>query len=125
MYFTSCTSIVVNKAKYFSLFFLFLFIFSSCASSSKLILTRKLPNYTNKPKNISVYLLSPPIRSFPIAVLSIVRYGSDPAWTVEALKEEAAELGADAIANLEIFYSTNFFLPRVHARGLAVKYGKL
>ena len=111
--------------KYFSFLVLSLFLFSSCASSTKLILAKKLPNYTNKPKNISVYLLSPPIRAVPIAIISVMRYGSDPAWTIEALKEEAAELGADAIANLEFFYTTSFFLPRVHASGLAVKYGKL
>jgi uncharacterized protein YbjQ (UPF0145 family) len=40
---------------------------------------------------------------------------------MEILKMEAAEMGADAVANVEMNYTTGIF-PSLRIQGLAVKY---
>ncbi len=70
-----------------------------------------------------IYLGSPPVRSRPFAILSTVRLGTSGVWAVEALKEEAAELGADAVVNVSIDYSLDIF-PTLHVKGIAVQYGE-
>jgi hypothetical protein len=80
-----------------------------------------MPKRPTKLQDIMVYMSGTPIKSRPLAILSIARRGENSVWAVEAMKEEAAELGADAITNLDITYSTGI-LPELRVSGLAVKY---
>ena len=96
---------------------------AACTSSTKLILANRLPERPNKVQHIMVYLGGPPIEAKPLAVVAIARRGANSVWAVEALKLEAAELGADAITNLNIAYTPGL-LPEMRVEGLAVKYAQ-
>lgn len=86
-----------------------------------MLLTANLPNNQTNYKKVSVYFQEPPRKSRPIALIAVARDGENAAWAVEVLKMEAASLGADAIAHLEMNYSTGFF-PTLRVQGMAVKY---
>jgi hypothetical protein len=73
------------------------------------------------PKRVRVYIDQPPKKAKPIAVIAVSRVGENAVWAVEVLKMEAAEIGADAVTNLEMNYSPGFF-PTLRIQGLAVKY---
>ena len=95
--------------------------FAGCTSSTRLLLTENMPKRPTKLQDIMVYMSGAPIKARPLAILSIARRGENSVWAVEAMKEEAAEIGADAITNLDIYYSTGI-LPELRISGLAVKY---
>lgn len=80
-----------------------------------------MPTRPSKISEVMVFVGPPPITARPLAMISIARKGENSVWAVEALKSEAAEMGADAIANLDISYSTGW-LPELRVSGLAVKY---
>jgi hypothetical protein len=63
----------------------------------------------------------PAEQSRPLALIAVARDGENAAWAVEILKMEAAALGADALAHVEMNYSTGMF-PTLRVQGMAVKY---
>lgn len=85
------------------------------------MLTDKLPKMSTEPRRVAVFFGDPPVRSRPLAVVSVSRDGENSVWAVEALKIEAASLGADGICHLDMHYSTGM-LPSLRVRGVAVKY---
>lgn len=95
----------------------------ACTSTSRMMMTGEVPRYYTDYKKIPVFFQNPPRKSRPIALIAVARDGENATYAVEALKMEAGHVGADAIANLEITYSTGFF-PTLRAQGLAVKYEK-
>lgn len=100
---------------------LFLLILSSCTSTARTLLTTNIPERQTNPKKIAVYFQEPPRKARPIALIAIGRDGENATWAVEILKMEAAMLGADAIVNLDMNYSSGIF-PTLRVQGLAVKY---
>ena len=51
----------------------------------------------------------------------MARDGENATWAVEILKMEAATIGADALAHVEVNFSTGMF-PTLRVQGMAVKY---
>lgn len=96
----------------------------ACTSSTKILLTDKMPSRPTNYREIMVYVGPPPIESRPLAIISVARRGENSVWGVEALKSEAAEIGADGVANLDITYSTGI-LPELRISGLAVKHATI
>ncbi len=94
---------------------------SSCTSTGRLLLTADLPRVQTNYKKMAVYFQEPPRKSRPIALLAVARDGENATWAVEILKMEAAAIGADALAHVEINYTTGMF-PTLRAQGMAVKY---
>jgi hypothetical protein len=94
---------------------------SGCTSTGRLLLTSELPRAQTNYKKLPVYFQEPPRKSRPIALLAVARDGENATWAVEILKMEAASIGADALAHVEISYSTGMF-PTLRAQGMAVKY---
>ena len=86
-----------------------------------MLMTADLPHHQTNYKKVAVYFQTPPRKSRPLALISVARDGENAMWAVEILKKEAAQLGADAIAHLEVNYSTGMF-PTLRVSGLAVKY---
>ena len=86
-----------------------------------MLLTSDIPRQQTNYKKIPVYFQEPPRRSRPIALIAVARDGENATWAVEVLKMEAALVGADALANVEVNYSTGLF-PTLRVQGLAVKY---
>lgn len=110
---------VVLKQK---LFFLAMFFsLTACTSTTRMLLTAELPQNQTNYKKVHVYFQEPPKRSRPLALIAVARDGENATWAVEILKMEAAVLGADALANVEVTYTTGFF-PNLRVQGLAVKY---
>ncbi len=95
--------------------------FAGCTSSTRMLMTADLPNHQTNYKKVAVYFQNPPRKSRPLALISVARDGENATWAVEILKMEAAEVGADALADVEVNYSTGFF-PTLRVQGLAVKY---
>lgn len=93
----------------------------ACTSSSRMLMTANLPRQQTNYKKIPVYFQNPPRKSRPLALISVARDGENALWAVEILKMEAGQLGADAISNMEMSYSTGTF-PTLRVQGLAVKY---
>lgn len=94
---------------------------TGCTSTTRMLLTSDLPHHQTNYKKVQVYFQEPPRKSRPIALIAVARDGENATWAVEILKMEAAVLGADAIANVEVTYTTGFF-PNLRVQGLAVKY---
>ncbi|MGE3263492.1 MAG: hypothetical protein AB7K68_17065 [Bacteriovoracia bacterium] len=107
--------------KIWSLLGLFLFLGTSCTSTTRMLLTADLPSTQTNYKKVHVYFQEPPKKSRPLALIAVARDGENAAWAVEILKMEAAVIGADALSNLEVTYTTGFF-PNLRVQGLAVKY---
>jgi hypothetical protein len=97
------------------------FLGAGCTSSTRMLMTAELPHRQTNHKKVAVFFQNPPRKSRPLALVSVARDGENATWAVEVLKMEAAQLGADAIANLEVSYSTGLF-PTLRVSGLAVKY---
>lgn len=93
----------------------------ACTSTTRMMMTAELPANQTNYKKIYTYFQEPPRQSRPIALIAVARDGENALWAVEILKMEAAAVGADAIAHLEINYSTGMF-PTLRVQGLAVKY---
>ena len=74
-------------------------------------------------RKVAVYFQSPPRKSRPLALIAVARDGENATWAMEILKMEAAQIGADALANVEVTYSTGLF-PSLRVQGLAVKYAE-
>ncbi|MCO5143571.1 MAG: hypothetical protein M9962_10820 [Oligoflexia bacterium] len=98
-----------------------LVLMCSCTSTTRMMMTAELPSNQTNYKKIYTYFQEPPRRSRPIALIAVARDGENALWAVEILKMEAAAVGADAIAHLEINYTTGMF-PTLRVQGLAVKY---
>ncbi len=96
---------------------------SGCTSSTRMLMTAELPPHQTNYKKVAVFFQTPPRKSRPIALISVARDGANATWAVELLKMEAAEVGADAISNLEMNYTTGIF-PTLRVQGLAVKYAE-
>lgn len=96
-------------------------LLAGCTSSARMLMTADLPHHQTNYKKVAVYFQTPPRKSRPLALISVARDGENAVWAVEILKMEAAQLGADAIAHLEVNYSTGMF-PTLRVTGLAVKY---
>ena len=94
---------------------------SSCTSTGRMLLTANLPNNQTNYKKIAVFFQEPPRKSRPLALIAVARDGENATWAVEILKMEAAALGADALAHVEMNYSTGMF-PTLRVQGMAVKY---
>ena len=101
--------------------FLFLFVLSGCTSTTKLLLSEKIPPPTN-PEKIRVFMRDPPFHARPIAQIAVARHGENALYAMEALKIEASEIGADAIAQVRISYSSGFLWPSLKVEGIAVRY---
>lgn len=86
-----------------------------------MLMTADLPQHQTNYKKIAVFFQGPPRKSRPLALISVARDGENAAWAVEVLKMEAAQIGADALADVEVNYSTGIF-PTLRVQGLAVKY---
>lgn len=84
-------------------------------------MTTEIPQQRTNYKKVAVYFQNPPRKSRPIALISVARDGENALYAVEMLKMEAAEVGADALANVEVNFSTGIF-PTLRVQGLAVKY---
>ena len=97
------------------------FILAGCTSTTRTLLTTNIPDRQTNPKKIAIYFQEPPRKSRPLALLAIGRDGENATWAVEILKMEAALLGADAVVNVDMNYSTGIF-PSLRVQGLAVKY---
>ena len=98
-----------------------LFTLTACSSSGRMLLSTELPRTQTNYKKLPVFFQEPPRKTRPLALVAVGRDGENATWAVEMLKMEAAQLGADALANVEINYSTGMF-PTLRAQGLAVKY---
>lgn len=98
-----------------------LLLATGCTSTGRMLLTSSLPSNQTNYKKIPIYFQEPPRKSRPIALISVARDGENATWAMEILKMEAAVLGADALANVEMNYSTGFF-PTLRVQGMAVKY---
>jgi hypothetical protein len=96
-------------------------LLSSCTSSGRMLLTADLPQHQTNYKRLPVYFQEPPRRARPLALIAVARDGENATWAVEILKMEAAALGADALAHVEVNYSTGMF-PTLRVQGMAVKY---
>jgi len=96
-------------------------LFPACTSSTRMLMTADLPHNQTNYKKVAVYFQNPPRKSRPLALISVARDGENATWAVEILKMEAAQVGADALANVEVNYSTGMF-PTLRVQGLAVKY---
>ena len=96
-------------------------LLSSCTSTGRMLLTTNLPSNQTNYKKIAVFFQEPPRKSRPLALIAVARDGENAAWAVEILKIEAAALGADAVAHVEMNYSTGMF-PTLRVQGMAVKY---
>ncbi len=105
----------------FGFFILPLLALSACTSTGRLLLTADLPRVQTNYKKLPVYFQEPPRKSRPVALLAVARDGENATWAVEILKMEAASIGADALAHVEINYTTGLF-PTLRAQGMAVKY---
>lgn len=92
-----------------------------CTSSTHTMLMRTPAARKTNPNKIQVFYGEPPHRASPIATVAVARDGENATWAVEALKAEAAEIGADAITHLEMNYSTGIF-PTLRVQGVAVRY---
>jgi hypothetical protein len=86
-----------------------------------MMMTADLPQHQTNYKKIPVYFENPPRKSRPLALISVARDGENATWAVEILKMEAAEIGADALADVEVNFTTGIF-PTLRVQGLAVKY---
>jgi hypothetical protein len=93
----------------------------ACTSTTRAMLTSNLPQFQNNYKKVQVFVGPPARKARPIALITVTREGENAVWAVEILKMEAAELGADALANLEMNYFPGLF-PSLRIQGLAVKY---
>ncbi|RZA08310.1 MAG: hypothetical protein EOP11_05185 [Proteobacteria bacterium] len=96
-------------------------LFTSCTSTGRMLLTTDLPRTQTNYKKLPVFFQEPPRKTRPLALIAVARDGENATWAVEMLKMEAANIGADALAHVEINYSTGLF-PTLRAQGLAVKY---
>jgi hypothetical protein len=96
-------------------------VLSSCTSTTRMLLTSSLPANQTNYKKIAVYFQEPPRKSRPLAMIAVARDGENATWAVEILKMEAGILGADALAHVEVSYSTGMF-PTLRVQGMAVKY---
>jgi hypothetical protein len=94
---------------------------AGCTSSTRMLMSADLPPHQSNYKKVAVYFQNPPRKSRPLALISVARDGENATWAVEILKMEAAQVGADALANVEVNYSTGTF-PTLRVTGLAVKY---
>ena len=103
--------------KYFGI----LLLLSSCTSTGRMLLTTNLPSKQTNYKKVSVYFQEPPRKSRPLALIAVAQDGENATWAVDILKMEAASLGADAVANVEMNYTTGMF-PTLRVQGMAVKY---
>jgi len=110
--------LVILKQLPWMIFFLALV---SCTSTGRMLLTSDLPRTQSNYKKLPVYFQEPPRKSRPLALIAVARDGENATWAVEILKMEAAMLGADALAHVEVSYSTGFF-PTLRVQGMAVKY---
>jgi len=86
-----------------------------------MLLTTDLPRAQTNYKRLPVFFQEPPRKTRPLALIAVARDGENATWAVEMLKMEAANIGADALAHVEINYSTGLF-PTLRAQGMAVKY---
>ncbi len=109
--------VVLNKMKFICL----LLLATACTSSTRMLLTVDLPRNQTNYKKLPIYFQEPPRKSRPLALIAVARDGENATWAMEVLKREAAVLGADALANVEMNYSTGIF-PTLRVQGLAVKY---
>lgn len=98
-----------------------LFLFSACTSTGRMLLTADLPRAQSNYKKLPVYFQEPPRKARPLALIAVARDGENAVWAVEILKMEAALLGADALAHVEVSFSTGMF-PTLRVQGMAVKY---
>lgn len=112
--------VVLKRGKSLGLLLL-LAALPACTSSTRMLMTADLPHHQTNYKKIATYFQTPPRKSRPLALIAVARDGENAAWAVEILKMEAAQLGADAIAHLEVNYTTGWF-PTLRVQGLAVKY---
>jgi hypothetical protein len=94
---------------------------TGCTSTGRMLLTADLPRAQTNYKKLPVYFQEPPRKARPLALIAVARDGENATWAVEILKMEAAVLGADALAHVEVNYSTGMF-PTLRVQGLAVKY---
>lgn len=86
-----------------------------------MLLTTDLPHSQTNYRKLPVFFQEPPRKSRPLALIAIARDGENATWAMELLRMEAANIGADALVNVELNYSTGMF-PTLRAQGLAVKY---
>lgn len=110
--------------KFKSLIFLCLitlYFFAGCASATHVRVSDYVTEAQTNPKRVEVFFQTAPRKVRPIAIVAVARRGENSTYAVEMLKEEAATLGADAIVNLDMNYTTGMF-PQLHVSGLAVKY---
>ncbi len=94
---------------------------TGCSSATVVRLSDQWPDGPRNPKRVEVYFQNPPRKSRPIALIAVARDGENAVWAVERLKEEAAAMGADAVVQLKMHYSTGMF-PSLRLQGLAVSY---
>ncbi len=97
------------------------FAVTGCTSSSRMMMTTEIPQHRSNYKKMPVFFQNPPRKSRPIALITVARDGENALYAVEMLKMEAAEVGADALANVEVNFSSGIF-PTLRVQGLAVKY---
>lgn len=94
---------------------------AGCASVAHVRVSDFVSETPTDPHHIEVFFQTAPRKVRPIAMVVVARQGEGALYAVELLKEEAATLGADAIVDLELSYTTGFF-PNLRVSGLAVKY---
>ena len=92
-----------------------------CASATKAMLTTSLPSHQTNYRKVHIYFQEPPKASRPLALISVGRDGESSTYAMEILKIEAAKIGADALAHVDMSYSTGLF-PTLRVQGIAVKY---
>jgi len=100
--------------------------FLSACSSTAYLRTNdfaSIPPPTN-PNNIRIFPLDNVDRKYSIVgtVIACADAGSNASITVKHLQRQAAKLGADAIINMTLEYTTGEWRPAITASGTAVKY---
>lgn len=112
---------LIKRLTLFSLLCLFL---ASCTSRGFVTLDENA-NQAALPDATKVAVYSTDDAGKPYTTLGAVIVsadaGSNAKPAVDKLKEEAAKLGADAIVNLKLRYSTGFWGLSLEASGMAVK----
>ena len=94
---------------------------AACTSSTRMLMTSDVPAAQTNYKKIPIFFQEPPRKSRPIAMIAVARDGESATWAMEILKMEAAYVGADALAQVEMSYTTGMF-PTLRVQGIAVKY---
>ncbi len=98
-----------------------LLVLTGCSSVTYVRVSDYAVDTPTTARHVEVFFQNAPRKARPIAIVAVARQGENAVYAVEKLREEAAALGADAITELDLSYTSGLF-PNLQVTGLAVKY---